>query len=440
MKEIQKQLLNNPWRFLPHTLAEYLSDGMWVPYRYLKFISDFITDAIAKGNGRIIISLPPRMGKSLLISHWVPVWFFENWPDQNIILTSYEADFAANWGRKVRNTIQENKDDLTVRLSPDSTSASRWNTTRGGGMLTAGAGGPITGRGGNLIIVDDPHKNWQEAQSETVRQRIIDWFNSTLYTRCEPGATIIIVQTRWHQEDLSGYLLKNHSDRWQEIRLPAIAEIHESISPYWEREVDEPLCPERYSKEDLLEIKLNIGNIMWAALYQQRPAPMEGSIFKIEWWKYYNDAPAFDLIIQSWDTAFKTTENASYTVCQTWGRAQDGYYLIDQYRGRVEYPELKKLVQTLAEKYDPHRILVEDRASGQSIVQDLRRTTRLPIFAVPLPKGEDKVIRASLVSALVESGESSCLKTVHGSMTSLMNSPISPVQHMMIRWIRLLRR
>jgi len=337
---IEKQFLDRPWRFLPHTLAHYLSGGLWKPYDYLKLISHTITEAIAKGNGGLIISLPPRHGKSLLISHWIPVWLLENWPTQNIILSSYEADFAADWGRKVRNTIQEHQDKLTVRLSFDSTSASRWHSTKGGGMVTAGSGGPITGRGGSLIIVDDPHKNWQEAQSETFRQRIIDWFNSTLLTRCEPAATIIVVQTRWHQDDLSGYLLREHSDNWQEIRLPALAEVHENIPPYWEREIDEPLCPERYSKEELLGIKSALGSTMWASLYQQRPAPAGGSIFKIDWWKYYKEAPAFDFILQSWDTAFKATENASYSVCQTWGLAQNGYYLIHQFRGRVEYPQL----------------------------------------------------------------------------------------------------
>jgi predicted phage terminase large subunit-like protein len=426
--EIKKLLsqLNRAWRFLPHTLAENLSGGNWQPYIYLTMISHLISESVAKGNGRLIVSLPPRHGKSELISHWVPVWFLENWPNQNVILTSYEADFAATWGRKVRDTIQSNQNELTVSLSSDSLSASRWNTTQGGGMVTAGAGGPITGRGGNLIIVDDPLKNWMEAQSETIRNRLIEWFYSTLYTRAEPGATIIIVQTRWHEADLVGELLDSQPNDWHEIRLPAIAETDGDML---NRIEGQALCPDRFDEKALDKIKQTIGSAMFEALYQQNPSSPQGEIFKRSWWKYFDPKcpPTFLARIQSWDCAYETGKDKSYSVCQTWGIAENGFYLLDQYRERLQYPDLVKAVKNIAERFEPDRILIEYQASGRSLVQDLYQRTRLPLKAIKTGQ-TSKETRAWLVTALVESGkvflpkQSSWLDQFLHEMTMFPNS------------------
>jgi len=391
--------LDRPWRFLPHTLAEKLSGGKWTPYGYLKKISHLVVEAVTKGNGRLIVSFPPRHGKSELIDHWVPVWYFEHWPGGNVILTSYEADFAATWGRKVRDTIQANKDKLTVRITEDSASASRWNTIQGGGMVTAGAGGPITGRGGDLIIIDDPIKNWEEAQSETVRKNLIDWFYSTLYTRADPGATIIIIQTRWHILDLAGELLARNPDQWHQIRFPALAEPGDLLG----RQPGEALCPERFDEEELLKIKETMGTMMFSALYQQNPAPPQGNVFHREWWKFYEEEPEFKAILQSWDCGYEVREDSSYSVCQTWGVAENGYYLLHQFRDRLEYPDLLRTVKRLADQFSPDRILIEYQASGRSLVQDLYNNTRLAIKAVKTTR-ESKQLRAELVTPLVESG------------------------------------
>jgi predicted phage terminase large subunit-like protein len=394
--------LENPWKYLPHTLASRLSFGKWVPYNYLKMISHKITEAIAKGNGRIIVCLPPRHGKSELISHWIPVWFLNNWPDQSIILSSYEADFAAGWGRKVRNTINLNHDKLNFQLAADSASASRWNTKQGGGMVTAGAGGPITGRGGNLIIVDDPIKNWMDAQSETLRLRLIEWFFSTLYTRAEPNATIIIIQTRWHEQDLVGEIIANHAEDWCNIKLPALAENTDPLN----RSLGEALCPDRYNESALIQIKKTIGTSMFEALYQQNPAPPEGHIFKRDWWKYYDvdNPPPFLGIIQSWDCAYEIGMKNSFSVGQTWGVTENGFYLIHQFRDKLEYPDLIRAVQKLAEKYNPEKIFIEYQAAGRSLVQDLLRKTRLPIRAAKTQRNS-KETRALMVTALIESGK-----------------------------------
>jgi len=392
--------LDRPWRFLPHTLAERLSGGKWVSYEYLKRISHLVVECISKGNGRLVVTLPPRHGKSELLSHWVPVWCLETWPTANVILTSYEADFAASWGRKVRDTIQANKKELKVRVSEQSSSASRWNTAQGGGMVTAGVGGPITGRGGDLIILDDPIKNWQDAQSETVRGTLIDWFYSTLYTRADPDATIIVIQTRWHILDLAGELLARSPSEWKEVRLPALAEVNDPLG----RQPGEALCPERYTAGHLLRNKEEMGTMMFSALYQQSPAPPQGSIFHREWWKFYDEEPEFKAVIQSWDCGYERREDSSYSVCQTWGVAENGFYLVDQFRDRLEYPDLLRAVKVLDERFSPELILIEYQAAGRSLVQDLYNNTRLPIKGVKTTR-ESKEIRAGLVSPLVETGK-----------------------------------
>jgi len=391
--------LDRPWRFLPHTLAERLSGGKWNSYEYLKRISHMVVESISTGSGRLIVSLPPRHGKSELLSHWVPVWFLETWPGANVILTSYEADFAASWGRKVRDTIQANQKELSVRVSELSSSASRWNTVQGGGMVTAGVGGPITGRGGDLIIVDDPIKNWMDAQSETVRRSLVDWFYSTLYTRADPGATIVVIQTRWHILDLAGELLARNPVDWKEVKLPAIAEVNDPLG----RQPGEALCPERFSVEALLKIKESMGTMMFSALYQQSPAPPQGSTFHREWWKFYEVEPEFKAVVQSWDCGYELREDSSYSVCQIWGVAENGFYLIHQFRDRLEYPDLLRTVKLLAERFSPDLVLIEYQASGRSLVQDLYNNTRLPIKAVKTTR-ESKQIRAGLVTPLIETG------------------------------------
>jgi predicted phage terminase large subunit-like protein len=385
--------LKEPWKYLPHTYAEYLSKGKWQCFDYLYLLSHVVTAAIARGGGRILVEIPPRHGKSFFISKWTPAWFLENWPDQRVILTTYEANFAAKWGRQVRNIVSSR-----IACAEDSTAAARWATAEGGGMITAGVGGPITGEGGDLLIIDDPHKNWQEAMSSTIRQGIIDWFNSTFYTRAEPGATIVVLHTRWHERDLIGYLLKEHEDNWVNIRFPAIAEDNDVLG----RRPGDALCPERYDEKALDRIRKGVGSMVWAGLYQQRPAPAEGNIFKRQWFRYYKQPPRGMFIIQSWDTGYKKGKHSAFTVCQTWGAGQDGLYLLDQWRERVEYPELEKQVGLLYMKWSPSAVLIEDKASGQSLIQSYQRKTSLPI--IPIEPLADKVVRAMAVSPFFEAG------------------------------------
>ncbi len=259
-------ILGQPWRWTPHTYAQHVTNGRWVPFKAQVFAGNLIARAIASGRGRLIINWPPRHGKSFLVSKWAPLWFLDNLPEQNIILTAYEAGLASEWGRKCRNEIEQNR-RIRITLSKDSKAAHRWNTPQGGGMITAGVGGPVTGHGGNLIIIDDPVKNWQDAYSFIVRNRTIEWFNSTLYSRGEPNATIIIVMQRWHEDDLTGYLINEHKDDWQLIRLPALAEEDDALG----RAEGEALCPRRYTREALLATRSVCPAEVWESMYQQKP-------------------------------------------------------------------------------------------------------------------------------------------------------------------------
>ena len=223
---------------------------------------------------RLIVSLPVRHGKSLLLSVWPPIWLLSNWPGKRVILASYEASFAASWGRKTRNIVLANP-GIGVRLAQDSASQSIWETTESGGMVTAGVGGPITGRGADLLIIDDPVRNRQDADSPVVRQGIWEWWESVARTRLEPNASVIVVMSRWDSDDLVGRLLRQPDDIWTHIRLPAVAESGDALG----RPVGAALWPERYPLPRLRATEREVGPDAWAGLYQQRPNPQGRGLF-----------------------------------------------------------------------------------------------------------------------------------------------------------------
>ncbi len=330
----------NMWKVLPHTFAAVVSDGQFKLYKHIVILSHIISEALSRGGARLVISIPPRHGKSWFISQWLPAWYLANWPEKRVILASYEANFAATWGRRVRNIVKDKGDMIGVTLAEDSTATHNWATTQGGGMMTSGAGGALTGKGLDLGIIDDAHKNWQEAQSPTVRQNIKDWFDSTFMTRLEPGASVVIICTRWHQDDIIGHCLQMGG--WTHVRIPAVAEDSDDLL---DRPPGSPLCPERYNLSALMKIKSKISSLMWNALYQQRPAPAEGSLFKRENWVYYKIPPQINFVLQSWDTASSKLKDAAYSVCQTWGISSNHVVLLAQWRDRVEYPQLRKMAE-----------------------------------------------------------------------------------------------
>ncbi len=356
-----------------------------------------------------MVTMPPRHGKSFLCSQYFPAWLVGNLK-KRVILCSYEAQFAASWGRKARDVLEEWGPTLyNVKVSQASSAADWWELEGSqGAMMTAGVGGPVTGKGADCIVLDDVLKNAEEAASETIRRKQIDWYTSTLYTRREPNAGILLIMTRWHELDLAGWLLAaatQGGDQWEQVNFPAIAEVEESLTladgSMYTRHVGDALWPARYPVDQLERTRTAVGSRVWSALYQQRPSPDAGLIWKREWFSQrYRETPTHLRIVQAIDTAFKTGVAADYSVIATWGASPADYYLLDLWRARVEFPELKRAVADQAAKWTPSAILIEDAASGQSIIQELRRLSRLPIIAVPA-KGS-KEARAAAVSPLAE--------------------------------------
>jgi predicted phage terminase large subunit-like protein len=368
----------------------------WFPYDWLRYLAGEVLTEILKKNARIIINAPPRHGKSEFCSFWLPVWFLDNNPTKRIILATYGSDLGCYYGRRVRDEF-ENSDTVWTKLKSDSRAVAAWETTKGGGMVSAGVSGPITGKGADLVLIDDPHKNLEEALSATKRKNLIDWFNSTLYTRLEPGASIIVIQTRWHEEDLSGYLLKEHSDNWKHIRFPALAEEDDVLG----RLEGEPLCPERYSKEVLLNIKEH-GSYVFAGLYQQRPAPLEGGMLKKEWFRYFRELPEDpDEWIQTWDLTFKAT-GTSYVSGNVWCRKGANYYKVDRIKEKLEFVDQVRKISIMTKRWpQASRIIIEDAADAQAVKSTLK--DKIPGIVLVPAKGS-KEARLANVSGMIESG------------------------------------
>ena len=380
--------------------------GQWGGYRPARhhwLIADKL-EAVARGEcKRLMIFMPPRHGKSMLASEYFPAWWLAQFPDRYIIAATYAQDLADDFGRKVRNHCKSPQHAAMFpgfKLREDSQAASRFHTEEGGVYYGVGVGGPVTGRGAHLLLIDDPIKGREDAESEARRRQLKDWYTSVARTRLMPGGAIVIIQTRWGTDDLAGWLLKDHAhEGWEVINLPALAEEGDQLG----RAVDEPLWPECYPLEELGAIKLAIGTRDWTALYQQRPSPVEGGLVKLPWFQRYDAPPANPhRVIQSWDTAMKAGEANDPSSGQTWSDNGTGFYLLDNVTKRMEYPELKRAILSFAERWQPSAVLIEDKASGQSILQELRASTSLPIIPIE-PKG-DKVVRLMAVSALIESG------------------------------------
>ena len=355
-----------------------------------------------------------------MLSHWTPVWFLANWPLKRVGLGSYAADFAETWGRKARDSIVEHQAGLGVAVRNDLNRASFWELTAGGGMMTAGVGGPFTGHGFDLIVIDDPLKNRQEANSSTVRRHLWEWRRSTARTRLRPGGSIIVVQTRWHEEDLIGMLLSALSegdtdypeDRWEHIRLPALAEAEDPLG----RELEAPLWPERYGTADLAATRLAIGPQEWAGLYQQRPAPMGGSVFLSQDFRYYRvDAESESYALATpegprhvrqddcfrfvtVDTALTLSDRSDYTVAATWAVTKDrDLLLLDLVRSRLETPDITPLLAQVNARWNPGYIGIE----GKSVWQAARRAG-LPVRE--LKADRDKWTRAQPAAARLSAG------------------------------------
>jgi predicted phage terminase large subunit-like protein len=362
---------------------------------------------IAQGKlKRLIVCLPPRHSKSEFASTYFPSWMMGRRPDLKIIQTTHTAELAVRFGRKVRNLIDS--DDYSqifpdVKLQSDNKSAGRWTTNHEGESFYAGVGGAITGRGADLLIIDDPHSE-QDALSPTAMESAYDWYTSGPRQRLQPGGIIIIVMTRWSTKDLVGKVLKkqgdDHADQWEVVEFPAIMP-----------ESDTPLWPEFWKKEELLSVKASLPISKWNSQWMQNPTAEAGSIVKREWWNRweYEHVPAYDYVIQSYDTAFSKKETADYSAITTWAiftppnSDAEQIILLDAKRVRLDFPELKKLAYDEYKYWEPDCVLIEAKASGTPLTQELRRMG-IPVTAYTPSRGQDKIARMNSVAPIFESG------------------------------------
>jgi predicted phage terminase large subunit-like protein len=369
-------------------------------------------EAVERGEiTRLMIFMPPRAGKSMLVSEFFPAWYLGRNPSHYLIAATYAQELADDFGRKVRNQIADPAFQQIFpgcTLKGDSQAAKRFHITQvgneaselDGAYFATGIGGPMSGRGSHLLLIDDAVKNREEAESPTIRQRNKDWYTSTAYTRMMPGGRIVVVMTRWHTDDLAGWLLETQPhENWTVLCLPAIAEAEDAIG----RQPGDALWPEAFPLDTLAKIRTSIGSRDWNALYQQRPAPAEGGILKLHWFPRY-DKPEekYKSVVQSWDTAYKKGAHNDPSCCLTFGEREDGHDLLHAIVARMEYPELKATILRHAAEWNANAVLIEDKASGQSLLQDIRKETQLPVIAIT-PHG-DKITRASAVSAMIEAG------------------------------------
>jgi len=348
---------------------------------------------------RLMLFMPPRHGKSELCSIRFPAWYLGRNQQRQIIGCSYAENLAYTFSYAIRETISTNSYQKLWPIQLDTSGSVRWQLAgkenKRSSYIAAGVVGGITGEGADLLIIDDPVKNAEEAESETYREKVYQWYITTARTRLQPNGSIILVQTRWHKADLAGRLLEDakkdsQADQWEVVNLPALKE-------------NTALWPERYPADALINIRATIGSRAFTSLYQGEPTIAEGQVFKREWWKEYTERPNFKRIVQSWDTAFKTKSENDYSVCTVWGEADNGYYLLDMWRQKVEYPELKKVAVNLFTRDHPQIVYIEDKASGQSLLQELRRDTSIPFLEVK--PDTDKIARAYSVTPLIEAGK-----------------------------------
>lgn len=387
----------------------------WHHRKLGQFLERFVNKEIRRG----MVFMPPRHGKSEKASRRTPAYILGRNPDARIIGTSYGADLASSINRDVQRIIDDPRyKELFpgTRLSGEnirtiSRGALRNNDVfeivdRNGFYLSAGIGGGITGRGAEYLLIDDPIKNQQEADSPTYRDKLWDWYKSVAYTRLEKDGCILIILTRWHEDDLAGRLLElaksdPSADQWDVLNFPAVRE--DESNPDDPRDIGEALWPEKYNKQRLNTIKATVGTRTWNALYQQKPSPAGGLVLKREWWKFYVERPTeFDEVVQAWDLTFKDKEKSDFAVGVVVGRLGANFYLLDLIRQRMAFTAQKSAILSMRGKWPEARaIYVEDAANGAAIVDTLKSSIA---GLIPIPARGSKLARAEAISPLVESG------------------------------------
>ena len=390
----------------PADFAEHYGRGLFSRTKHQTLISDAIADAVfAKQLSILIVECPPQHGKSAIVSQWTPAWYLSLFPEHNIGLASYEAGVATRWGRWVRDTITELG---TAPIKQDSTAADEWNTEAGGGMLSVGVGGPLTSYGIHLLIVDDPIKNAEEAESETMREKVWAWFQTVAWTRKQPGTVFVIMHTRWHEDDLVGRILAHPemARLSKRINLPALAEENDPLG----RKPDEALWPERYPADDspdgLLTTRAIIEPRYWNALYQQRPTAAEGAEIKRSWWRYYEELPVawqeLEYRLASWDGSFTDAATSDYVTGFVFGVFGGQRYVLDRVRARMTFTEACEAVARMHQKWQCNGSAVELAANGHAIVDSLQ--TAIPAVYGVKVGNNGKIARTRASSPQIQAG------------------------------------
>ena len=384
--------------FVKHVWPEFIEG------KHHKKIADKFNQIASGKIKRLIINMPPRHTKSEFASFLLPSWMVGRRPDLKIIQTTHTTELAIRFGRKAKTLMDspEYKEVFKTRLREDSQAAGKWETEQGGEYYAAGVGSAITGRGADLLIIDDPHSA-QDALNVGALEKAYEWYTSGPRQRLQPGGAIVVVMTRWNMKDLTGMLLKSQkelkSDKWEIIEFPAILP---SNKPVW---------PEYWKKEELEGVKASISVGKWNAQWMQNPTAEEGAIIKREWWKVWEkDAiPPLQHIIQSYDTAFLKKETADYSAITTWGVFQPNddsppnLILLDALKDRLEFPELRKTALEQYRYWNPETVIVESKASGLPLTYELRKMG-IPVINYTPSKGNDKHARVNAVAPLFESG------------------------------------
>lgn len=380
--------------------------------RHHKIMADAF-ERVARGElKRLIINMPPRHTKSEFASYLLPAWFLGQYPHKKIIQTSHTAELAVGFGRKVRNLVDSEVYQRIfpdLQLQSDSKAAGRWNTSKGGDYFAIGVGGAVTGKGADVLIIDDPHSEQEAALAEInpdIYDKTYEWYTSGPRQRLQPGGAIVIVATRWSKRDLCGQVLKASAlrggDEWEVIEFPAIMP---SGNPLW---------PEFWSLEELSALKEELPNSKWMAQYQQAPTSDSAAIIKREWWRIWEQErpPACDFVLMAWDTAFEAHQRADYSACTTWGvfyhpddtgKDQANIILLNAFRDRMEFPELKKVAVEQFKAWEPDGVIIEKKASGAPLIYEMR-AMGIPVQEFTPTRGNDKISRLNAVSDLFASG------------------------------------
>ena len=399
------------WKFIRKVFPQYKF------YKFHAAVIEQLQKVIDGKCDRLILQVPPRHGKSLLASQLLPAAYLLAHPDRYVGISSYSAELAEGFSRKARDYFK----DGGGLLNPSSQAVNAWGTDTGGGLWAAGVGGAVTGRSGHLLIIDDPVKNREDAESPRMMEKLSDWYTSTLYTRLEPHVgAIVVIQTRWSENDMIGQLLDNEMnvsedgrENWTIVDLPAIYEdendrpplpSHCPSIPDWRENLGEALCPQRYDDKALKRIREAVGSRDFASLYQQRPAPEGGNLFDPSWWQYYDHdtiMPEFQRIMLSVDCTFTNAKNSDYVVGMVVGQAGNSFYVLDLAREKLDVVGTMTMIARMYKKHALSGTVIELAASGYAVYQMMQK--KVPGLIGFKPE-KSKEARASGIIPLVEAG------------------------------------